>query len=51
MRFLQHRYKGQNMIEYSLVVAIVSAALAAMTTYVYRAVQNKQQAIINATNE
>ncbi|MEI6437125.1 MAG: hypothetical protein WCO69_00070 [Candidatus Omnitrophota bacterium] len=35
--------KGQNLIEYCLVVAIVSAAVAAMSTYVYRAVQAKQK--------
>jgi len=36
---------GQNLIEYSLVVAIVSAALVAMTTYVFRSVQSKQRVI------
>lgn len=43
--------RGQNLIEYSLIVAIVSGALAAMTTYVHRAVQKKQQEIIQAANE
>ena len=51
MRLLQHRHKGQNLIEYSLIVAMVSAALAAMSTYVFRAVQNKQQAVIQASTE
>jgi Flp pilus assembly pilin Flp len=36
---------AQVMIEYALVVAIVSAALAAMSTYVYRSVQAKQKDI------
>ena len=51
MRLLQHTHKGQNLIEYSLIVAIVSAALAAMTTYVFRAMQTKQQEVIRAANE
>ncbi|MBF0122634.1 MAG: hypothetical protein HQL21_04390 [Candidatus Omnitrophica bacterium] len=51
MRFLKHTHKGQNLIEYSLIVAIVAAALAAMNTYVFRAVQAKQQAVIQASNE
>ena len=37
--------KGQSFIEYALVVAIVSAAVAAMSTYVFRSVQATQQAI------
>jgi Flp pilus assembly pilin Flp len=36
---------GQNLIEYTLIVAVVSAALAAMSTYVFRAVQSKQRVI------
>ncbi len=36
---------GQNLVEYCLVVAIVSAAVVAMSTYVYRAVQAKQKDI------
>jgi Flp pilus assembly pilin Flp len=36
---------GQNLIEYALVVAIVSAALVAMSTYVFRSVQSKQRDI------
>ncbi|MBF0594634.1 MAG: hypothetical protein HQL22_06675 [Candidatus Omnitrophica bacterium] len=35
--------KAQNLVEYTLVVAIVSAAVVAMSTYVYRAVQSKQK--------
>jgi Flp pilus assembly pilin Flp len=36
---------GQNLIEYALIVAIVSAALSAMSTYVFRSVQSKQRVI------
>jgi Flp pilus assembly pilin Flp len=36
---------GQNLIEYALIVAVVSAALAAMSTYVFRSVQSKQRVI------
>ena len=38
-------YKAQNLIEYAIVVALVSAALAAMSTYVFRSVQSTQKAI------
>jgi Flp pilus assembly pilin Flp len=37
--------KGQNLVEYTLVVAIVSAAVVAMSTYVFRSVQAKQKDI------
>lgn len=37
--------KGQNLIEYAMVAAIVSAAIMAMGTYVYRSVQAAQQMI------
>ncbi len=37
--------KGQNFIEYALVVSLVSAAMIAMSTYVYRAVQSTQKKI------
>ncbi len=37
--------QGQNLVEYCLVVAVVSAAVVAMSTYVYRAVQAKQKDI------
>jgi Flp pilus assembly pilin Flp len=39
--------KGQNLIEYVMVVAVVSAAMVAMSTYVFRSVQATQQAIAN----
>jgi Flp pilus assembly pilin Flp len=36
---------GQNLIEYAIVVAVVAAAVMAMSTYVYRSIQAAQQAI------
>lgn len=51
MRLLQRMHKGQSLIEYSLVVAIVSAAFAAMSTYVFRAMQKKQGEITQAATE
>ena len=38
-------HKAQNLIEYAIVVALVTAALAAMSTYVFRSVQSTQKAI------
>ena len=43
MGLLKFRPKGQNLIEYALVIAIVSAAAAGMSTYVFRAVQSGQK--------
>lgn len=37
--------RGQNLIEYAIVVAIVASAVIAMSTYVFRSVQATQQAI------
>ncbi len=37
--------KGQNLIEYALVIALVSAAIVAMSTYVFRSVQAAQKVI------
>ena len=37
--------KGQNLLEYAIVVAVISAAVIAMSTYVFRSVQATQQAI------
>ena len=37
--------KGQNIIEYALVAGIISAAVVAMSTYVFRSVQSTQQEI------
>jgi Flp pilus assembly pilin Flp len=36
---------AQNLIEYAIVVALISAALAALSTYVYRSVQAQQKMI------
>ena len=41
----QMNHKGQNLIEYAIVVALITAALAAMSTYVFRSVQSTQKAI------
>ena len=41
----KHDSKGQNLIEYAIVTAIVSAAIVAMSTYVFRSVQATQQMI------
>jgi Flp pilus assembly pilin Flp len=37
--------RGQNLIEYAIVVALISAAMAALSTYVFRSVQAQQKAI------
>lgn len=41
----QWNHKGQSLIEYAMVAAVVSAAIVAMSTYVYRSVQATQQMI------
>jgi Flp pilus assembly pilin Flp len=45
MRLLGINKKGQNVIEYAIVVAVISSAMLAMSTYVYRSVQATQQMI------
>jgi Flp pilus assembly pilin Flp len=37
--------KGQNLLEYAFVVALISAAFAAMSIYVFRSVQATQKVI------
>lgn len=37
--------KAQNLIEYAIVVALVTAAIAIMSTYVFRSVQATQKAV------
>ena len=37
--------KGQSIVEYAVVAAIVTAAVIAMSTYVFRSVQATQQMI------
>ena len=44
IRKLKNR-NAQNMIEYAIVVALISAALAALSTYVFRSVQEQQKVI------
>ena len=36
---------GQNLIEYAIVVALISAAVAALSTYVFRSVQATQKIV------
>jgi len=36
---------AQNLIEYAIVVALISAAVAALSTYVFRAIQSQQKMI------
>jgi Flp pilus assembly pilin Flp len=36
---------AQNLIEYAIVVALISAALAVLSTYVFRSVQAEQKVI------
>ena len=38
-------HKGQSLIEYAMVASIVTAAIIAMSTYVFRSVQATQQTI------
>jgi Flp pilus assembly pilin Flp len=37
--------KGQNLIEYTIIVAVVTSAVVAMSTYVFRSIQATQQMI------
>jgi len=37
--------KAQNLIEYAIVVSLISAAVAALSTYVFRSVQSEQKII------
>ena len=37
--------RGQSLIEYAVVVALVSAAMIAMSTYVFRSVQATQKMV------
>jgi Flp pilus assembly pilin Flp len=47
---LNHQ-KGQNIIEYAIVVALVASAMLAMSTYVFRSVQATQQVISEGFND
>ncbi|MFH0753750.1 MAG: hypothetical protein V2A70_04225 [Candidatus Omnitrophota bacterium] len=46
MRLYKNYTKGQNVVEYAFVVAIISAVAVAMTIYVYRSVQSKQNEMV-----
>ena len=37
--------KGQSLIEYAIVVAVITAAVAAMSTYVFRSAQATQKTV------
>jgi Flp pilus assembly pilin Flp len=37
--------KGQHLIEYAIIVALIASAMIAMSTYVFRSVQATQQVI------
>jgi Flp pilus assembly pilin Flp len=41
----KEKRKGQNLIEYAIVVTIVASAMLAMSTYVYRSIKATQQMI------
>jgi Flp pilus assembly pilin Flp len=43
--------KGQNLIEYTIVIAIVASAMLAMSTYVFRSIQATQQIIQKEYND
>ena len=43
--FQKWNNKGQSLIEYAMVAAIVSAAVITMSTYVFRSAQSTQQMI------
>jgi len=36
---------AQNLIEYAIVVALISAAIAALSTYVFRSIQAQQKMV------
>jgi hypothetical protein len=45
MMGLLSKRTGQNLVEYTLIIVIITMAATAMSTYVYRAVQAKQKEI------
>ena len=45
MRHTKGVQRGQSLIEYAVVVALVSAAMIAMSTYVFRSVQATQKMV------
>lgn len=51
MRHKMLNSNGQNLIEYAIVVAVVIAAMMAISTYVFRSVQATQQMIQTELSE
>ena len=51
MRLEIKNKKGQSIIEYALVATVVAAAMVAMSTYVFRAVQATQQGILEESQK
>lgn len=45
MKHTKRKKSGQSLIEYAVVVALVSAAMIAMSTYVFRSVQATQKMV------
>ena len=45
MRHLKEKKEGQSLIEYAVIVSLVSIAMIAMSTYVFRAVQATQKMV------
>ena len=45
MRHTKGTKRGQSLIEYAVVVALVSVAMIAMSTYVFRSVQATQKMV------
>ncbi len=43
--------RGQNLVEYAMVAAIITAAMVAMSTYVFRSLQATQQMIYDEFQE
>ena len=43
--FLFNNQKGQNLIEYAIIIALVAAAAVAMSTYAFRSVQAVQKQV------
>ena len=45
LRELKKSKKGQSLLEYAMVAAVISTAIVAMSTYVFRSVQATQRII------
>lgn len=45
MSIIPEEEKAQSIIEYAIVVAVVAAAMLAMSTYVFRSIQATQQVV------